>query len=650
MSCQPKHLALVLFAACIVSGPSVAQRKMADSLLNVLANTSNDTTKYIATSSLVDAYRNIDLDSGVYYAQQLILLSKRFNDPQAAAGALNMYGYSLFFAGHYPDALEVSFRALQQAELDKDSGSIASNTLLIGFVYRNSDEYQKAIHYFNKYKAIADHFNDNGMRAFFYAEAARAYEQLNSLDTALQYNQQALALSARLNTDFGHQGVFCNLGTVQSKRRQNNLAQDFFHKAISLALRREDFRTLARSYAELGKHFYKNNAVDSAIWYLRAALRIDTLHAFTVQTIDAATVLTTYFTEKAKYDSAFKYQQIMLGAKDRLFSREKLARMQNQAFNDQLYRQELAVERALFRNRLKMYGLLAALLVFLVAGALLWRNSRHQSKAKRRLEKAYKELKATQAQLIQSEKMASLGELTAGIAHEIQNPLNFVNNFAEVNTELITDLEVEVSKGNLNEVKTLAADLKSNEQKIALHGKRAESIVKNMLQHSQTSKGEKQPTDINALVDEYLRLSYHGLRAKDKSFNATLQTHFDASIGKINVVSQDISRVLLNLFNNAFYAVNERKKTAETSYEPTVSVSTHKLSNNIEIVVKDNGMGISKGVQDKIFHPFFTTKPTGQGTGLGLSLSYDIIKAHSGELQVKSIEGEGATFTLQLPA
>ena len=264
-------------------------------------------------------------------------------------------------------------------------------------------------------------------------------------------------------------------------------------------------------------------------------------------------------------------------------------------------------------------------------------------------------LKSTQSQLIQSEKMASLGELTAGIAHEIQNPLNFVNNFSEVNTELIGEMEVEIGKGNLDEVKALAKDIKANEEKINHHGKRADAIVKGMLQHSRSSTGVKEPTDINKLTDEYLRLAYHGLRAKDKSFNATMETDFDNSIGNINIIPQDIGRVILNLITNAFYVVDEKKKQIGEGYEPTVSISTKRIvplpggPQGVEVRVTDNGNGIPQKVLDKIFQPFFTTKPTGQGTGLGLSLSYDIVKAHGGELKVETKEGEGSEFVIQLP-
>ncbi len=263
------------------------------------------------------------------------------------------------------------------------------------------------------------------------------------------------------------------------------------------------------------------------------------------------------------------------------------------------------------------------------------------TKQKDELMHAFTELKATQSQLIQSEKMASLGELTAGIAHEIQNPLNFVNNFSEVSSELLDEMIEEIDKGDVEEVKAIAGDVKQNLQKINHHGKRADGIVKGMLQHSRTSSGIKELTDINALTDEYLRLAYHGLRAKDKSFNADFKTEFDESLSKIEVVPQDFGRVLLNLINNAFYAVNDKKKTAGEDYQPKVLVKTKKTGNRLEISIADNGNGIPDSVVSKIFQPFFTTKPTGQGTGLGLSLSYDIIKAHGGELKVETKENEG---------
>jgi signal transduction histidine kinase len=265
------------------------------------------------------------------------------------------------------------------------------------------------------------------------------------------------------------------------------------------------------------------------------------------------------------------------------------------------------------------------------------------------LNKSLENLKSTQSQLIQSEKMASLGELTAGVAHEIQNPLNFVNNFSEVNSELILEMQEELKAGNSSEAIVISNNIKENQEKINHHGKRADAIVKGMLQHSRSSSGIKEATDINKLADEYLRLSYHGLRAKDKLFDAAIKTDFDEGISKLNIIPQDIGRVILNLFTNAFYSVSEKKKQQGNGYEPTVSVSTKKINNKVEIRVTDNGSGIPQNIVDKIFQPFFTTKPTGQGTGLGLSLSYDIVKAHGGEIKVETKEGEGSEFVIQLP-
>jgi signal transduction histidine kinase len=270
--------------------------------------------------------------------------------------------------------------------------------------------------------------------------------------------------------------------------------------------------------------------------------------------------------------------------------------------------------------------------------------------AKQQVENTLAALKTAQTKLIQSEKMASLGELTAGIAHEIQNPLNFVNNFSEVNIEMIDELKEELKKGNVDEALAIADDIQQNEEKINHHGKRADAIVKGMLQHSQSSGGKKEPTNLNALADEYTRLSYHGLRAKDKAFNAEIVTHFEPELPKINVIPQDMGRVLLNLFNNAFYAVNQKKKTANADYKPEITITTCSENSYIIIKVKDNGVGIPDAIKDKIMQPFFTTKPTGEGTGLGLSLTYDmVVKGHGGSIQVNSIEGNGSEFSIQLP-
>ena len=341
-------------------------------------------------------------------------------------------------------------------------------------------------------------------------------------------------------------------------------------------------------------------------------------------------------TNEDYFSSAVAFSLVWLVAFSVIASRQKKALVA-----EQLEREKEAEQRRLIEAR-KLE------LEYLVA-----ERTAEITRQKEELEHALVELKSTQTQLIQSEKMASLGELTAGIAHEIQNPLNFVNNFSEVSIELIDELTDEQVKPDrdLDLESELLTDLKQNLQKISHHGNRASSIVKGMLQHSRASTGQREPTDLNALCDEYLRLAYHGLRAKDKSFNAQFSTDLDASLGKVSMIPQDMGRVLLNLFTNAFYAVQQRQKQIQGSYQPTVMVSTRCANGQAVITVQDNGTGMPESVQQKIFQPFFTTKPTGEGTGLGLSMAYDIVtKGHSGELSVESTEGEGTKFTITLPA
>jgi two-component system, NtrC family, sensor kinase len=311
--------------------------------------------------------------------------------------------------------------------------------------------------------------------------------------------------------------------------------------------------------------------------------------------------------------------------------------------NINVLKQERAIQEAILNKRNTIIIIsVAGLLLISLSMIFLYRQLRINKKT-------LKTLKETQSQLIQSEKMASLGELTAGIAHEIQNPLNFVNNFSDLSSELLDEMNEELKNGDTKEAILIATDVKQNLAKINHHGKRADTIVKSMLQHSRKSSGTKEPTDLNALADEYLRLSYHGFRAKEKNFNAILETHYDPSVGNVTMVSQDIGRVLLNLFNNAFYSVAQKKTEMGKEYEPTVTVRTVSKKNKVEVYVKDNGMGIPDNLIDKIYQPFFTTKPTGEGAGLGLSLSYDIVKAHGGELNVETKEGEGSVFIIQLP-
>jgi len=429
----------------------------------------------------------------------------------------------------------------------------------------------------------------------------------------------------------------------------------YYYKSLKTSTENNNRTSLGRLCYRLIRYHLNAGNKDSALYYsLKNLALIQTLGQVSGKELNLGTGYeNVYLSYKLnnQFDSAFKYQGLALILKDSL-SRiriKNLAEFQNLTYGEQLRLQNLEKEKVVYQNKVRSYFLLAGIGILLLLSIIFYRNNRQKHKATLIIEQAYDNLKATQQQLIQSEKMASLGELTAGIAHEIQNPLNFVNNFSEINAELIDEMQSELKEGKTSEAIAISKDIKENQEKINHHGKRADAIVKGMLQHSRSSSGVKEPTDINALTDEYLRLAYHGLRAKDKTFNATMKTDFDSAIGMVNVIPQDIGRVILNLFTNAFYAVTEKARQSSMDFKPTVQVTTKKTNGILEIIVKDNGSGIPQKALDKIFQPFFTTKPTGQGTGLGLSLSYDIIKAHGGELRVETKEGEYAAFVISLP-
>ncbi|HSZ87092.1 MAG TPA: ATP-binding protein, partial [Puia sp.] len=394
---------------------------------------------------------------------------------------------------------------------------------------------------------------------------------------------------------------------------------------------------------------------DSSIYYAKESLRVTDSTRVMTGIISAARFLSKVYEQSNEHESLYYLKKAAV-ANDSVFNLEKNNQVQDLSYNELMRQKDKEESEIQYQNNIKLYGSVTGLFVLIIFAIVLLRNNKQRKKAntvlqyqKEEIQTTLSELRSAQAQLIQSEKMASLGELTAGIAHEIQNPLNFVNNFSEVNKELFAEMNEEMNKGNYDEAKIIAKDIEANEEKINHHGKRAEAIVKGMLQHSRSGTGVKEPVNINAIANECLKLSYQSVRSKDKYFEVRLQTDFDESIEKVPLIQQDIVRVLINLFNNAFYAVNEKRLMQTNGYEPVISVSTKKTGDKIFIAVTDNGNGIPQKMIDKIFQPFFTTKPTGQGTGLGLSLSYDIVKAHGGEIKVETKENEGSEFIIELP-
>jgi signal transduction histidine kinase len=504
---------------------------------------------------------------------------------------------------------------------------------------------------------ILQNFPVDEVGVFILTNIGIAYNFLKNADSALYYLRIAYNKLNYISHPQLKSFIPISMGNVYADLQNKDSALFYYYKALQNSRSSNESINMSKVQQKLAELYESDHQYDSSMFYARRAFEDGNRTNQKIFILQSSSLLTKLYRKANRLDSAFYYEDIAAGMKENLFGPEKFKQLQLLMLEQQQQQQKTEQEQEKFRNKIKYIALLSVLGIFLLLAFILLRNNRQKQKTnmllqeqKNKIEHTLEELKLTQKQLIQSEKMASLGELTAGIAHEIQNPLNFVNNFSEVSTELVDEMNIEIDKGNLGNAKDIGNDLKQNLEKINHHGKRAGDIVKGMLQHSRSSSGTKEPTNFNKLADEYLRLAYHGLRAKDKSFNATMKTDYDETIGNINIIPQDIGRVILNLITNAFYVVNEKKNQGLKEYEPTVEVSTKKEVNRVLISVKDNGNGIPQKIVEKIFQPFFTTKPTGQGTGLGLSLSYDIVKAHGGEIKVNTTENEGTEFIIQLPA
>ena len=649
---------------------SNSQESRFDRLKRELKNAANDTLRMAYYTELGGYYYERKIDSALYSSEQSILLAQKLKLKLWEAWESGIKGDILMVMKNYPASYQYILRGLKIAEdpeseksfwywrfMPKETTPRINRLQALVYLrqrldnlYRLTGDTTKRIFENLKSKKIAQEINDSALLSFANSSLGQIYFDLNKLDSALAFYQEAMNFS--FHTGFQNQrpNIMVGIGNIYYKKDNKALAKQYYLDALHLSRQRNNRGSTAQAYCRLASLFRDQGESDSSLYYATKCSGLyENLNSL-VGRETAYTILASVYELRNTPDSAFKYQGLAMAARDSLNETENLKKYMNISFEEQLRVQELEKDKIQFRSKVRTYVMMAGIGLLLLLSIIFYRNIRQKQKAKAKIEKAYKELKETQNQLIQSEKMASLGELTAGIAHEIQNPLNFVNNFSDVNKELLAELNDEIKKGNYGEVEVIAKDIIDNEEKINHHGKRAGAIVKSMLQHSRSSSGKKERTDINALTDEYLRLSYHGWRAKEKLFNATMKTDYDESIGSINIIAQDIGRVILNLINNAFYAIDEKKKQHPNGYEPTVSVSTKKVNGKVEIKVSDNGNGIPQNVLDKIFQPFFTTKPAGQGTGLGLSLSYDIItKGHAGELKAETTKGEGVQFVIVLP-
>lgn len=660
-----KYCALLL--VILFPGVVHSQHAISDSLKHKLQNNRQDTAKVNTLNALTRFYTSLYPDSAFLYGQQALVLAREAGYKKGEIKALYYLGGTFSATGNYPKAIEYHLAQLREAEALNDPSEIAKayGGLATDYFYQGNQ--RLAIDYDIKGLEIYRKNADKSSALTSLINLGDTYEKMNILDSAMLYTKEAFAIAAEKNNEESLGIIYNNFGNIYLKLGEDDTAMRNYRQSIPYRITSGNVTSLTETYLGMAMVFRKLGNRDSCQHYAKLSLSIAKSTSNLAAVMTATNYLSEYYTSLKNTDSAFAYLKAHISAKDSLFSQDKERQIQNMFFEEKIRQQQIEDIKKESQTKLQFNILFGSIATLVLVAFLLVRNNRQKQKANQlllrqnheieeqrdRTTSALQQLQQTQNQLVHAEKMASLGELTAGIAHEIQNPLNFVNNFSDINTELIQELTAALESGNLQDATGLAGDIARNEAKINHHGKRADAIVKGMLQHSRTSSGLKEPTDINTLCDEYLRLAYHGLRAKDKSFNTAFETNFDPALPRLQVVPQELGRVILNLINNAFYAVSERLKTESkkpgSAYKPVVQISTRNINGSVEIRINDNGTGIPGHVKEKIFHPFFTTKPTGQGTGLGLSLSYDIIKAHGGDITVETKEGEGTTFVVVLP-
>ena len=671
-----KYTVLILFSILSV-GVAIGQdqnRVKLDSIRQAILLKQPDSSRINSLILLSDEYKNINMDSSLIYANRALEKSKKLGWLQGEFRSVFTVGNLHRRRGKFEWAL-TSFNSLLNSGLEhSDSIAIANAYSGLATTYLNMNANDKALKNINLAIPIYERLQVLDRLPICYNIMGNVLNSQKKYNDAILWYQKTLAAALRVNNKTIIAYTYSNSGIVYNELKQYSKALENMFLALKMEKETGDTYGVATEYASIGDVFlqlYLNSSdektgvrsfLDSAIFYTLLSIKLCKKIDDQPDLVNVTFKLSNLYNLKKEYKKALELYKEARILEDSIFSREKQNQIQEVELKQEARLQEKEIEirnlQILKEKREKIF-LISVLVLLGIAIAAVFKTLQKQKRINRTL-------KETQQQLIQQEKLASLGELTAGIAHEIQNPLNFVNNFSEVSSELLDEMNIELEKGEIEEAKAIAADVKQNLEKIHHHGKRADAIVKGMLQHSRSSSGQKEPTDINALCDEYLRLCYHGLRAKDKSFNASMKTDFDPNIPKINVIPQDIGRVILNLLTNAFYAVNERHRSTKgptgfqnlsalNAYEPTVTITTRYsiLSSGEgrgEVIISDNGNGIPQKVIDKIFQPFFTTKPTGQGTGLGLSLSYDIVtKGHGGELKVETKEGEGTIFIIVLP-
>ncbi|MCB0689454.1 MAG: hypothetical protein KDC53_23105 [Saprospiraceae bacterium] len=608
----------------------------------------DDSTRVGIMNDFANYYKLKRPDSTLIYGYKALSLARKINFHYGELVAMRFLAFAHMGLGNYSKATQLNLQILKNADKVDLMEEKAYAMLGLAKIYFRNEDFERALRGFMESKRLIDLTNAASLSALTTDYIGETYLALNKPDSALYYAQLAKnqALKPALKAEHWILNpILITLGNIQNKVGDSRQSMIYFKQSLNEA---DEAENKFNSFNAIAQLFDQLTQYDSAIMYAEKSLEVAKNSGSYQYIIDANKLLSEIW-EKGNYQKSLEYSKNAVAYQDSLNKFVKGTTEQTYLdFEEQERKRELEAASIIAKNRLRMNAFLGSIFTLLLIAFFLYKNNRMKQKAKENIENAYQRLKDTQTQLIHSEKMASLGELTAGIAHEIQNPLNFVTNFSEVSSELLDELTEELTQGNTEEIRHIANDLKNNLTKISQHGERASSIVRSMLQHSRNGTGIKEPTDINALCDECTRLAFHGMRAKNKSFQAKYQLDLDESLPEVDLVPQDLNRVLLNIISNAFYTVAQKEKEGIPGYEPLVIVRTQRNSDSIRIMIIDNGSGIPEELKDKIFQPFFTTKPAGSGTGLGLSLSYDIIKGVGGSLNVESNES-GSTFSIKLP-
>lgn len=642
-----------------------------DSIRQLLAVPHPDTTRVLLLAQLAYEYTQTNPLATIAYGRQALRLAQQTRFRRGECWALIRMGSGLREAGNYPAALQVGLQGLHLAEALGEPELIGRAFNALGYLYWEQGNSRPALSYFLRSRQVAEKISNQKLLTRVMGNIGNVYQQLGQLDSALIYLKKGYALDL-LNHDLvsevGDAGM---LGNVYARLGRDGLAQYYYRRSIKRARKPHITFALCRAYLGQARLFERAGGLwaDSALAYGRQALAAGQLGHYPKGVLEASQFLASTWAVRQDSAAAYRYLTLANATRDSLFSLSKMAQVQALDISDRLRQQEQADEEEQAAAERRQLWLLAALAGAVPALWLLWRNNRLKQHAfyqlnrrnaqiaaqRDRLREALAELKATQTQLMQREKMAFLGELTAGIAHELQNPLNFVKNFADVSAELVEEMTAREPAlvGSAGVGQDFLAGLKQNLQKISQHGQRASSIIRDMLEHSRSGPGQRLPTELNAVAEEALMLAHQGFCVNHPGFQATLIRDFDPQLGQVPVIRSELVRVLLNLCANAFYAVRQRQQAIgyAAGYEPTITVATRRvMPQEVEIRVRDNGTGMPESIRSKVFQPFFTTKPPGEGTGLGLSLCFDmVVRSHGGTLSVKSREGEFSEFTIRLP-